>query len=103
DFRLYDTIYTERSMGLPQENKEGYDSASVFSYVDRFKGKMLVIHGTGDDNVHSQNTTQLAEEFIKAGKQLDVFYYPGRRHGISRNKARPHLYRKMWEYFKENL
>lgn len=103
DFRLYDTIYTERSMGLPSENEAGYDSTSVYSYVNRFKGKLLVIHGTADDNVHSQNTTQLVEAFIKAGKHLDTFYYPGRRHGISRDGARPHLYEIMFQYFKENL
>ena len=103
DFRLYDTIYTERSMGHPKQNKDGYDSTSVLSYVDRFNGKMLVMHGTGDDNVHSQNTVQLTEAFIKAGKQVDTFYYPGRRHGISRGNARAHVYQKMFVYFKENL
>ena len=103
DFRLYDTIYTERSMGLPQENKAGYDSTSVLSYVDRFNGKLLVIHGTGDDNVHSQNTTWLVEEFIKHDKQLDVFYYPNRPHGMAGGNARKNLYRKMINYFNENL
>jgi dipeptidyl-peptidase-4 len=61
------------------------------------------MHGTGDDNVHSQNTVQLTEAFIKAGKQVDTFYYPGRRHGISRGNARAHVYQKMFVYFKENL
>ena len=103
DFRLYDSIYTERSMGLPQNNKSGYDSTSVLSYVDRFKGKLLVIHGTGDDNVHSQNTTWLVEEFIKHDKQLDVFYYPNRPHGMSGGNARKNLYRKMIDYFNVNL
>ena len=103
DFRLYDSIYTERSMGLPQDNKEGYDSTSVLSYVDRFKGKLLVIHGTGDDNVHSQNTTWLVEEFIKHDKQLDIFYYPNRPHGMSGGNARKNLYRKMIDYFNVNL
>ena len=103
DFRLYDSIYTERSMGLPQDNKDGYDSTSVLTYVDRFKGKLLVIHGTGDDNVHSQNTTWLVEEFIKHDKQLDVFYYPNRPHGMSGGNARKNLYRKMIDYFSINL
>ena len=103
DFRLYDSIYTERSMGLPQNNKDGYDSTSVLSYVDRFKGKLLVIHGTGDDNVHSQNTTWLVEEFIKHDKQLDIFYYPNRPHGMSGGNARKNLYRKMIDYFNVNL
>ena len=103
DFRLYDSIYTERSMGLPQDNKKGYDSTSVLSYVDRFNGKLLVIHGTGDDNVHSQNTTWLVEEFIKHDKQLDIFYYPNRPHGMSGGNARKNLYRKMIDYFNVNL
>tara|TARA_B100001250_G_scaffold133430_1_gene114013 strand:+ start:212 stop:2401 length:2190 start_codon:yes stop_codon:yes gene_type:complete len=103
DFRLYDSIYTERSMGLPQDNKAGYDSTSVLSYVDRFNGKLLVIHGTGDDNVHSQNTTWLVEEFVKHDKQIDVFYYPSRAHGMSGGNARKNLYRKMINYFNDNL
>ena len=103
DFRLYDSIYTERSMGLPQNNKGGYDSTSVLTYVDRFKGKLMVIHGTGDDNVHSQNTTWLVEEFIKHDKQLDIFYYPNRPHGMSGGNARKNLYRKMINYFNDHL
>lgn len=103
DFRLYDTIYTERSMGLPQDNAAGYDSTSVLSYAARLKGKLLVIHGTGDDNVHSQNTVQLVEAFVKANKPLDIFLYPNRNHGMSGGNARKHLYAKMFNYFKDNL
>jgi len=103
DFRLYDTIYTERSMGLPQDNKAGYDSTSVLSYVDRFNGKLLVIHGTADDNVHSQNMTWLVEEFVKHDKQLDTFYYPSRPHGMQGGNARKNLYRKMINYFNDHL
>ena len=103
DFRLYDSIYTERSMGLPSQNKAGYDSTSVLSYVDRFKGKLLVIHGTGDDNVHSQNLSWLIEEFVKHDKQLDVFYYPDRPHSMSGGNARKNLYKKMINYFNQYL
>jgi dipeptidyl-peptidase-4 len=105
DFRLYDTIYTERTMGLPSENKDGYDSTSVFTYVNQFKGKLLVLHGTGDDNVHYQNTMQLVEEFIKADKPLDMFLYPNRNHGMGGGKgnARRHLFEKMFSYFQEHL
>ena len=103
DFRLYDSIYTERSMGLPQNNEAGYDSTSVLSYVDRFKGKLLVIHGTGDDNVHSQNLTWLIEEFVKNDKQLDVFYYPDRPHSMRGGNARKNLYKKMMNYFNDHL
>ncbi len=103
DFRLYDSIYTERYMGLPEDNEAGYDSSSVFSYVDRFKGKLLVMHGTGDDNVHAQNTTQLIEEFVKKDKSLDVFLYPNRPHSMSGGNARKHLFRKLIQYFENNL
>ncbi len=103
DFRLYDSIYTERSMGLPQDNKAGYDSTSVLSYIDRYQGKLLVIHGTGDDNVHSQNMTWLVEEFVKHDKQLDTFYYPNRPHSMAGGKARKNLYRKMINYFNDHL
>ncbi|MCS5658852.1 MAG: DPP IV N-terminal domain-containing protein, partial [Dehalococcoidia bacterium] len=103
DFRLYDTIYTERSMGLPQDNKAGYDSTSVFSYVDNLQGHLLVIHATGDDNVHSQNTTQLVEKFVNAKQPLEVFYYPNRDHGIRGGNSRIHLYNKMFNYLREHL
>jgi dipeptidyl-peptidase-4 len=103
DFRLYDTIYTERSMGLPQDNGAGYDSTSVFSYVDNATGHLLVIHATGDDNVHSQNTTQLVEKFVNAGKPIDVFYYPNRDHSIRGGNSRLHLYTKMYNHFRKHL
>ena len=103
DFRLYDTIYTERSMGLPQDNEAGYDSTSVFSYVDNLKGHLLVIHATGDDNVHSQNTTQLVEKFVNAKQPLEVFYYPSRAHGIRGGNSRIHLYTKMFNHLREHL
>ncbi|MBF88478.1 MAG: hypothetical protein CMG75_02265 [Candidatus Marinimicrobia bacterium] len=103
DFRLYDTIYTERFMGLPENNIAGYDSTSVFSYVENTKGELLVIHGTADDNVHSQNTFQLAEKFIEAGKSLEVFFYPNRNHGIHGVNSRLHLYTKMYDHFRKHL
>jgi len=103
DFRLYDTIYTERSMGLPQDNEAGYDSTSVFSYVDNLQGHLLVIHATGDDNVHSQNTTQLVEKFVNAKQPLEVFYYPSRAHGIRGGNSRIHLYTKMFNHLREHL
>ncbi len=103
DFRLYDSIYTERSMGLPQDNEIGYDSTSVFSYIENITGHLLVIHSTGDDNVHSQNTTQLVEKFVNAGKPIEVFYYPNRDHGIHGGKSRIHLYTKMFVHFQKHL
>ena len=103
DFRLYDTAYTERYMGLPQENTRGYDSTSTISYVNKLKGKLLLMHGTHDDNVHSQNTTRFIEACIQADKPIDVMYYPTRNHGIYGNNAGKHVYKKLFEYFRLHL
>ena len=103
DFRFYDTAYTERYMGLPQENEAGYDSTSTITYVDRLRGKILLIHGTNDDNVHSQNTTKFVEACIRADKPVDVMYYPSRNHGIYGHGASKHVYKKLFEYFRLHL
>ena len=103
DWKYYDSAYTERFMGLPKENRQGYESASVMSYIDQFKGNLLVIHGTVDDNVHVQNTHQLINAFVKAGKPLDIFLYPGRNHGIYGGNTSKHLYEKMIQYFTDHL
>ena len=103
DFRLYDTAYTERSMGMPQTNKAGYDSTSVLSWVHKMEGSILLMHGTEDDNVHAQHTTQFVQAALRAGKDVEWFQYPARDHGIYGGGARDHLYKKMIEYFKENL
>ena len=103
DFRLYDTAYTERSMGMPQTNKAGYDSTSVLSWVHRMEGSILLMHGTEDDNVHAQHTTQFVQSALRSGKDVEWYQYPGRNHGIYGGGARDHLYKKMMEYFKENL
>lgn len=103
NWRYYDTIYTERYMATPQINPNGYDDNSPTSYADRLKGNFLLIHGTGDDNVHFQNAVELQDALIAAGKQFDSFYYPDRAHGIYRNNARPHLYHMMTNWLMENL
>ncbi len=103
DYHLYDTAYTERSMGLPQENSTGYDSTNTISWVDRMEGSLLIIHGTGDDNVHSQNTTHFVQAAIKAGKDVEWLLYPNRNHGIYGDGSREHLYRKMIDFFNEKL
>lgn len=103
DWRQYDTIYTERYMGLPKDNPEGYKQSSPVTHAAKLKGKLLIAHGTGDDNVHYANTVQLMEEFIKAGKYPEVFFYPGRGHGISDPTARLHLFRKVTQFFLDNL
>ena len=103
DFRFYDTAYSERYLGLPKNNVSGYDSTSVLSYIKNLKGKLLLIHGTSDDNVHSQNSSMFINECIINDKPIDVMYYPNRTHGISENKARKHVYKKLFEYFKLHL
>jgi len=103
DWRQYDTIYTERYMGLPKDNPEGYKQSSPVTHAAKLKGKLMIAHGTGDDNVHYANTVQLVEEFIKAGKYPEVFVYPGRGHGISDPTARLHLWRRVTQFFLDNL
>ncbi len=103
DFRLYDTIWTERYMGLLTENEAGYDSASVLNYADKLQGKLLLVHGTGDDNVHQQNSLQLMDEFVKADKQADILLYANRNHGIRGGNTTFHLWTKITNYFMDNL
>ncbi len=102
-WRFYDTIYTERYNGLPQENPTGYDDNSPISHVKKLKGNFLLIHGTADDNVHFQNAIELQTELIKAGKQFDSFYYPGKNHGIYGGNTRQHLYTLMTNWLEKNL
>ncbi len=103
DFKLYDTAYTERIMGLLKENKSGYDSTSTISWINKMEGSLLLIHGEDDDNVHSQNTSQFVEKAVKLGKNIDWIQYPGRNHGIYGNGARADMYKKMLEFFKLKL
>ncbi len=102
-WRFYDTIYTERYLGLPQNNPSGYDGNSPLSHVDKLKGKFLLVHGTGDDNVHFQNAVALQDALIAANKQFDSFFYPNRAHGIRRDNARIHLYKMMTDFVLNNL
>lgn len=103
NWRYYDTIYTERYMGLPQDNPLGYDNNSPINHVDKLKGKFLLIHGTADDNVHFQNSVELIEKLVQAGKQFDVMVYPDKNHGIRGGNTTMHLYTLMTNYIKENL
>jgi dipeptidyl-peptidase-4 len=103
DWRLYDSAYTERYMGLLWENTAGYDSASVFTYLDRLRGHLLLIHGTADDNVHAQHTIQLVNAAIAQGKQIDLFLYPNRNHGLNGGNTTYHLFSRIADYFREHL
>lgn len=102
-WRYYDSIYTERFLQTPQENPKGYDENSPATYAANLKGDFLLIHGTGDDNVHFQNTVALEEALIAAGKQFSSFYYPDRAHGIRSRNAQVHLYTLMTEFILNNL
>ena len=82
DWRLYDNVYTERYMDMPAENPEGYKESSVFTYVDKYKGGLLITHGTIDDNVHFQNTLGLVNKLEELNKNFEMMIYPGERHGI---------------------
>ncbi|MHA7830678.1 MAG: S9 family peptidase [Flagellimonas sp.] len=102
-WRFYDTIYTERYMHTPQENPTGYDDNSPFNYPELLKGKYLLVHGSGDDNVHVQNTMRMIEALVQANKQFDWAIYPDKNHGIYGGNTRLHLYTKMTNFVKENL
>lgn len=103
NWRFYDNIYTERYMRLPSENEGGYDNNAPEKMTANLKGKFLLIHGTGDDNVHFQNSVALVNNLIKDGKEFDAEYYPDRTHGISGGNTRLHLYRRMTNFILENL
>ena len=103
NWRFYDTIYTERFMRTPQENPEGYDLNSPLNYADQLKGNFLIIHGSGDDNVHVQNTMRMVDALIQADKQFDWMIYPDKNHSISGGNTQKHLYTKMTNFIFKNL
>lgn len=103
-WRFYDTVYTERYMRSPQENASGYDDNSPINYADQLKGNYLLVHGTGDDNVHAQNSMRMINALVAANKQFDLAIYPDRAHGIYKGQnTRLHLYKKMTTFIRENL
>jgi dipeptidyl-peptidase-4 len=103
NWRYYDNIYTERFMRTPQENAEGYDSNSPINFVKNIKGKYLIIHGSGDDNVHYQNTMEMISALTESNIQFDMFIYPNKNHGIYGGNTRNHLFNMMLEYTLKNL
>jgi dipeptidyl-peptidase-4 len=104
DLRYYDTIYQERYMGLPQDNPEDYKRGSPITYAGQLKGSLLVVHGTGDDNVHYQNTEALVNALVAANRPFTMMAYPNRTHSISEgpNTTR-HLYELLTRYLHDNL
>ncbi len=104
DWRLYDTIYTERYMGRPQDNPAGYDSSSPANQATDLKGKLMLIHATGDDNVHFANTTELLNKMIAAGRYPDkLIIFPGRGHSMTDRPARIELFQALTDFFVHNL
>jgi dipeptidyl-peptidase-4 len=103
DWRYYDSIYTERYLGLPQKNEKGYQDSSPVKYAARLKGKLLIAHGTGDDNVHYANTLSVINDLIEAGKYVEVLAFPGRGHGVSDPPARRVLMQRVTQFFLDNL
>ncbi len=103
-WRFYDTVYTERFLRTPQENPAGYDDNSPVNYADKLKGNYLLVHGTGDDNVHVQNTYRMINSLVEANKQFDMFIVPDRTHAIYKGKnTRLNLYTKMTNFVETHL
>lgn len=103
DWKYYDTVYTERFMRTPKENANGYNATSPIRLAGDLQGKLLLVHGTADDNVHFKQTLDYAEALVQAGKQFDMHIYRDRDHGISGGNTRLHLYTKMTNFLLDNL
>lgn len=103
NWRYYNTIYTERYMGQLSSNASGYDAYCPIGFAHLLQGSLLIVHGTGDDNVHYQNSMQLANALIAAGKPFDMLTYPDRNHSINTGGARMHLYRELTKYVEAHL
>ncbi|MDP4205864.1 MAG: S9 family peptidase [Bacteroidota bacterium] len=101
--RFYDNIYTERYMRTPQENPDGYDQNSPLFHAGELKGRLLLVHGSADDNVHFQNTMEFAEKLVQANIQFDMHVYTNRNHGIYGGNTRTHLYELFNEFLNQNL
>jgi dipeptidyl-peptidase 4 len=103
DWRQYDSIYTERYMGSPSENAEGYRESSPVTHAEGLRGKLLVAHATGDDNVHFANTLELLEALVHAGRYAEFAIYAGRGHGITDAAAQVQLWTRVTQFFLDNL
>lgn len=103
DWRLYDTVYTEHSMNRPQENGAGYENSNLLEKAKNLQGRLLIIHGTADDNVHLPNTLLFTEKLVEEGKQFEMQLYTNKNHSILGDKTRLHLYTRMSEFIFNNL
>lgn len=104
DQTLYDTIYQERYMGTPQDNPEGYFSGSPINFAHQLEGNLLLVHGTGDDNVHFQGSERLINKLIEYNKPFTMMAYPNRSHGIFEGPGTTvHLYNLLTNYLTTNM
>ena len=104
DQRLYDTIYQERYMGLPQENEEAYHEGSPLFFADRLRGNLLLVHGSGDDNVHFQGSERLINALVAANRPFTLMVYPNRTHCICEGEGTDlHLYSLLTRYLEQHL
>ena len=103
DYRFYDTAYAERFMRRPQENFKGYDQSSALRRADKLEGSLLIIHGTADDNVHTQNTLLFIDKLVAADKQFEMQLYTDKNHSILGKQTRRHLYTRMTDFLLKNL
>jgi dipeptidyl-peptidase-4 len=103
DWKLYDTVYTERYMDRPQDNPDGYRAGAPLTFADNLQGRLLLVHGTMDNNVHMQNTVQLVDKLAAADKGFELMVYPRVRHGVRRSSFRLHLHRLKTEFLFEHL
>ena len=104
DQRLYDTIYQERYMGLPDSNAAGYRIGCPINFAEGLRGRLLIVHGSGDDNVHFQGTERLVNRLVELGKPFDLMVYPNRTHAIAEGAGTtPHVYQLIARYFLEHL
>lgn len=103
DWKYYDSVYAERFMRTPKENPEGYKASSAFTRANKLYGKLLLVHGTADDNVHFQNCTEYSEQLVQLNKQFDMQIYTNRNHSIYGGNTRLHLYTKLSDFMKSNL
>ncbi len=102
DWKLYDSIWTERYFDLPKDNPDGYRDSSPITYSNNLADRLLIVHGLADDNVHAQNTVAMSREFINEGKPFEQALYPGQKHGFG-NVSLRHFYQRMADFFEREL
>ena len=103
DWRLYDSAYTERYMRRPQVNESGYNQSNLTDKGDRLNGKLLIVHGLADDNVHAQNTLLYIESLVEAGKQFEMQVYPDDNHFLKKRSNYEHLHRRLMEFLDRTM